>query len=108
MVNIREIHDDELLRFVDIQADAYPGMDLLTRKQKEEALPLYKSALEDNRAHAFGYFRDDKMLGGVIIYDYQMNLFGRKVLAGGVGALAVALDHKKEHIGRDLLKFYFD
>ena len=108
MSEIREIRTDELQPFVNLQGDAYPGMDMLTRKAKEEALPHYRIALEDPRTHAFGYFRDRAMLGGIILYDYQMNLFGKKLLVGGAGSLGVSLDHKKEHIARDLMKFFFD
>ncbi len=49
-----------------------------------------------------------KLKGGIKLYDYDMTLFGKLVPTGGGGALAVSLLHKKEHIARDLVRFFFE
>lgn len=107
MSKIKEIPMKEIDAFIDVFADAYPAFPLNTPEDKKRVKERFRKRSKDKRMSWWGMYDAGKFLGGFILYDYTMNLFGHKVLAGGAGALCVDLAHKKEHVARDLMKFYF-
>ncbi|MFX1247079.1 MAG: enhanced intracellular survival protein Eis [Promethearchaeota archaeon] len=54
----------------------------------------------------YGCFQQDKLVGGMILYDFKMNLYGKNVVkCGGIGEVCVGLLYKKEHVAKDLMIF---
>ncbi|KEO83153.1 GNAT family N-acetyltransferase [Tumebacillus flagellatus] len=109
MGDIRKLTDDhEFDRLTDILAHAYPFMGLVPAdKRPGYAESLRKRHREFDEYNLYGYFRDGELLGGMGLFDYEMNFFGETVLpAGGVGLVAVDALHKKQRIAYDLLQFY--
>lgn len=107
MSKIKKIPFKDFEKFIDVFADAYPGVGINTPEDKKRVKERFGKRSKDKRMSWWGMYRGTKLLGGYILYDYTMNLFGHKVLAGGAGCLCVDLAHKKEHVARDLMKFYF-
>lgn len=94
-------------RFIDIWADAYPGVKIVTPEDKKRLKDRFQKRAKDSRLSFWGAYSGSQMLGGLLFWDYIMNFFGHKVLAGGGGNLAVSLLHKKEGVARDLMRFFF-
>ena len=108
MSDIRVIGEAERGEFVRIFADAYPGMGVVSPEQRDKCKDRLGRLFEDPRVVEYGLFRDNKMVGIMLHWDFTMNLFGHEVLTGGVGDVAVDLTHKKEHIARELIEFYLE
>ncbi len=106
MSEIKALPKKDIGRYVDILAEAYPGMNIVTDDDKKNAFERHLQQARDPRITTFGYYRDGDLLGGIKLYDYTMNLFGIKLPAIGGGALAVDLMHKKEHVARDLMTHF--
>lgn len=108
MSQIKKMPIKDIDQFIDIMCDAYPGMGIHTPKEKEQIRPRFEARLADPRASLYALYDSGQMLGGLILYDYTMNLFGNKVLSGGGGSLAVHLAHKKQHVAKRLCRFFFN
>ncbi|MBU8933238.1 MAG: GNAT family N-acetyltransferase [candidate division Zixibacteria bacterium] len=107
MTDIRVIPESDWGRFLDIMVMAYPVFDVKTAEERKKLRERFDRSSRDDRVSLYGYYRDEQLLGGLKLYDYSMNLFGRMVLAGGGGSLAVDLLHKKQHVAKDLMLFFF-
>jgi predicted acetyltransferase len=107
MGEIRKISEHEIRSFVTLMGAAYPAMGLFNeqsfRMYEERTSYQYK---EDIGSSFYGYFRDHQMLGGMKFYDFQMNVYGTKILTGGIGSVCVDLLHKKERIAKEMLTYY--
>ena len=102
---IRKVEKSEIKEFVKIQVEAYPGF---FNGSLEEIVGMVK-VLEEYTENpvCFGYFENDKIVAGMILYIFEMNYNNeKKVLVGGLGSLAVALTHKKEKIAYKMIRFY--
>ena len=108
MSTIRKIPNKDIDQFIDIQADAYPGMGLVTKEEKKRTCEGVLKTHGDPRITDYGYYDSGKMLGTLRLSDFTMNLFGNLVLAGGGGALGVSLLHKRQHIAKRMMSFYFN
>lgn len=109
---IRKLVDDDFDNFIEIWAHAYPGAvpDNFTkeiRRQKKDE--WIKTNNENNAINYYGCFQKETLVGGMILYDFQMNymnLFSSNIIdCGGVGEVCVDLLYKKEHIAKDLMIF---
>jgi predicted acetyltransferase len=108
MRKIREINEELYDNFVRIIAGAYPGLKLVKEKDRQEFKEELIKQDKDSRISTWGLFDDSELLGGLRLYDFRMTLRGQQMLAGGGGLLAVDLLHKREHIGKELMLFFFD
>lgn len=109
MGEIRKLNDDrEFEVFVDILSNAYPGLGIVPVDKRGALVEsMRKRHHEFAEYNLYGYFRDGEMLGGMALYDYEMNWFNQTILpSGGVGMVAVDLLHKKERVAYELLQFY--
>ena len=88
-----------------IASNAYPGMGIVTAEDRENARQRMAEVHDDPARRIFGHYRDGKVLGVMILYDFQMNLLAEMVPAGGVGQVAVDLLHKKEHVAKEMMSY---
>jgi predicted acetyltransferase len=63
-------------------------------------------ASDDLAVDFYGLFEDERLLGGMRLHDFVMNMRSARVKAGGVGFIAVDLLHKKRGVARDLVAFF--
>lgn len=104
---IKKLEKHEFSSFVEIVVNAYPGFAQQTADFKER----YKNSLIDTQENVesvdfFGLFREGKLVGGMRIHYFTMNLFGNIIPAGGVGLIAVDLLHKKEKVAKQLMDYF--
>lgn len=104
VIPVPEADFDSLVTLI---GNAYPGLKLNTadsiRSFKERML---KTLADDSGSRIYGVYEEEQLLGTMRLYDFQMNLFGVSLLAGGVGMVAVDMLHKKEKVAKDLVDSY--
>lgn len=107
MSEVRILEPEDFDTLVRIFGDAYPGLKIVSdedrQRLKERALKLHE---EEPTAQFHGLFRDGQLLGMMCLYDFTMNFLQMWIHAGGVGQVAVALTHKKEHIAKEMMLYF--
>ena len=107
MTEIRILTSDDFDAAAGIFGDAYPGIKIVSEEDrqrfKQRALKLHQ---EEPTAHFHGLFRDGQLLGIMCLYDFSMNFLQARIPAGGVGQVAVALAHKKEHVAKEMMLYF--
>jgi predicted acetyltransferase len=103
-MEIRKIVEKDLKDFYRIQRNAYPAFGINNFEDfKKKTL---KTQTEDPKVNNYGVFEANDLVGGMKLHDFEMNYFGQKFTAGGIGGIAVDLLHKKEKICKTLMEFY--
>ncbi|KAA3631252.1 MAG: GNAT family N-acetyltransferase [Calditrichaeota bacterium] len=106
MSDIRKLTKKDLQSFSEIASGAFPGMGVATKEDIEKLAEGLKKRHDSKISTFYGLFKGKNLAGGMMLHNYRMNLFGHKVGCGGGGFLVVSLLHKKEHVGRDLCRFF--
>ena len=107
MTRIEELTERDLDAFVDIVANAYPGMKIFSIEERQNFKERVKQhADEDPTVHLYGVWRDGGLVGGMRLFDFTMRLFETTIPVGGVGLVAVDLLHKKEKVAKDLIAYF--
>ncbi len=104
MNEIRILSADEFGAFARITVDAYPGM--ITAAEEKVREHMLKVHQDEPTVAFYGLFREGRLLGGMRFHDFRMNFLGSRVAAGGVGAIAVDLLHKKEHVAKEMMTYF--
>ncbi len=103
MSEIRILSADDFAVFANITVNAYPGMVTVPEeKVKERMIEIH----QEPTVNFYGLFREGQLLGGMRFHDFVMNFFQVRVAAGGVGAVAVDLLHKKEHVAKEMMLYF--
>jgi predicted acetyltransferase len=102
MREIRPLTNHELEDYITIQLNAYPGI-RMTREQLRERTARTQA---DPIISLVGLFEEGQLWGVMRLFDFTMQLHGAQLLVGGVGGVAVALDHKKEKVAYDMVQFF--
>lgn len=108
VADIRILTEEHYGEFVRIQAEAYPGLNLWAPGDRSEALERIKKRRDDPRVSFYGLFRRNRLIAGMRLHDFALNLRGVAVPCGGIGAVAVDLAHKRERACGDLVTFYLN
>ena len=108
MRTIREIHEDELDELIRITVEAFPGMKVESRADRDRMRERLVKVMNEPIVHFFGVFEGAAMIGVMRCYDFTMKLRETRALVGGLGGVAVDLRHKKEHVAADMVRFYLD
>lgn len=109
MDEIKLLTESEIKDYVEIAANAFPMIKLSTPQEREKfRQTIIKSIKTGFSAGAYGYFKDGSLIGGIRLFDFPMNLFGHKILLGGLGLVAVHLAHKKEKVASQMIQYYFN
>jgi len=104
---IRSLSVENFDAFVNIFANAYPGMKVASEEEKErlkrQFLELYE---EEPTVTFYGLFREGRLLGGMCFHDFRMNFLHTRIAVGGVGHVAVDLPRKKEHVAKEMVTYF--
>ncbi len=107
MTEIRMLQPDDFEPLARIFGDAYPGLKIVSEEDRvrlaERALKLHQ---EEPTAEFHGLFRQDQLQGIMCFFDFSMNFLQAQIPAGGVGQVAVALTHKKEHVAKEMILYF--
>lgn len=109
MQEIRKLTDAEIPQFVDIMVNAYPGLIENASEVKDKYTNiLVEQQNKENSIDVIGLFRDQKLLGGMRLHPFTMNVYSKLLQVGGVGSVAVDLLHKKERVAKQLIQSFLD
>ncbi|MBD3256976.1 GNAT family N-acetyltransferase [candidate division GN15 bacterium] len=108
MISIRQLHDADMADAFRLMGDAYPGIGIVSDRDVENRVELWRSREHDPRLVFYGAYHQDQLVGAMRLHDFSMHLRGTMVATGGVGAVAVHLAHKKQHVAKDMMEFYLD
>ncbi|MFW9853690.1 MAG: enhanced intracellular survival protein Eis [Candidatus Thorarchaeota archaeon] len=106
---VKKLTNSDFTNFAAIVIRAYPGMlpERFSQEDKESWINRMQAVHEKNvKINYWGYFKDDVLIGGMILYDYKMSLFDVQMDVGGVGMVCVDLLRKKEHTAKKLIEFF--
>jgi predicted acetyltransferase len=103
----RILTEDEIDELVPVFADAYPGLGISSEKDRERLKDhILEMHAHDPTASFHGLFRDGELLGIMCLYDFEMNFLQNRIAVAGLGQVAVALTHKREHIAREMMHYF--
>ncbi len=103
---IKKIPRKDYAAFVDIGCNAYPGMGVVSKADKDRMARRMAKANTDPLVEMYGLYEKSKLIAGLRLFDFTQNVFSTWVPTGGGGFLAVDLIRKKEKAARDLMTFF--
>lgn len=107
MSEIRKLEKEDFPAYAKIVANAYPGIGTLSPELLDRYVQYFtRITEEEDTIDFYGYFKNGKLVGGMRIHHFMMNLYSRMIPAGGVGQVAVDLLHKKEKIAKHLIEYF--
>ena len=108
MREIRQLSDNDFLTFARQVSNAYPAFPAHTAEEQQRMASRFQEQSQNPTQSFYGLFEDGRLLGGMKLFDFMMNLHGAQSQVAGVGLVAVDLLHKKEHVARDLIRFFLE
>ena len=105
---VKPMPESDLDSFAQIVGNAYPAFPLSSPEEKERFKKNMGETYRSTDRCIYGLYRDGALLGGMICYDFQINLFSTMRPVAGVGLVAVDLLHKKEKVAKELIEFFHD
>jgi len=107
MIETRELSPEDFDAATRIFGDAYPGFKMATDEERDRFSQRIRKLHEEEPTVRFhGLFRDGQLQGMMCFYDFTANFHQNWIPVGGVGQVAVALPHKKEHVARDMMRYF--
>jgi predicted acetyltransferase len=107
MNNIKRIPLEDIEALYKLRRDTYPSFAHFMNETHEEAIEkLRKIQTTEPSSFFYGYYVDGELRGAMRMFDFTMNLYGKKVRVGGVGSISVDLLHKKEKIAKRLIEYF--
>jgi len=104
---IRKIEEEEITEFTRLQSNAYPTFMACDDESMRKHVEKLTEAMEKNEYMTpYGIYRDEKLVGGMKFYDFNMNFRSNLIKVGGLGSVAVNLINKKEHVAKEILKYF--
>ncbi len=108
MREIRSLAEHEFEAFVKLLVNAYPAFPVRTEEERQRMAERLLEESRDPTQVFYGLFEDDVLLGGMKHLDFTMNLHGAQTPVAGIAEVAVDLVRKKEHVARDLVRFFLE
>lgn len=107
MTEIRPLSPDDFDSAARIFGDAYPGFKIASEEERKRFSERARKLQEEEPTVQFhGLFRDGQLQGMMCFYDFSINFLQTRISAGGVGQVAVALPHKKEHVAKEMMTYF--
>lgn len=102
---VRKLKNKDIEDFVEIAANANCGLESLEAISKRYRQFFSLVLNEFQGEDLFGLYRNEKLLGGMRLIDFNMKLLSRRMKVGGIAHVAVDLLHKKEKVAKELIEF---
>ena len=102
-----KLNSEQLSDYADIAIKAYPGFFVPGSVDRETLISKFiKILTEEPYINDYGLYRDNKLLGGIRLFDFVMRFADLDMKVGGVGFVAVDLLHKKERVCKEMIEFF--
>jgi len=106
MYKISLTDENRFVEMARLQMDAYPGYNQnAVPEQYAERLEAYSKREDIN---SYSVCKDNKLVGGFCIWDFDLNMRQTMIKASGIGSVAVDIGHKKEKVALELMRFYIN
>jgi predicted acetyltransferase len=107
---VKKIPTEDMIHFTKIVTLAYPGWKLVTNEQLKKVNERNIFIQEQlDHTYIYGAYRQEKLLGGMRLYDFDLNCASQlKLKVGGVGLVAVDLLHKKQKLAKEMITFFLN
>lgn len=96
--------EQEYLAFCSAYVNSYPA----TRSTPDQLAERFQRMAQDPENHYWGVWEDERLVGGFVMLDFQMNYLARFIAAGGIGNLWVDLLEKKRGIAKEIIQYFMD
>ncbi|MGD2077547.1 MAG: GNAT family N-acetyltransferase [Chloroflexota bacterium] len=103
---IEVLKESDLDAYVEIMAKAYPGLKIISDQDRQNMRDRLASTFGDSSTTIYGLTHGGRLVAGMILYDFQMNVRGTMLLAGGLGSLAVDMLHRKHKVAKAMVTYY--
>jgi GNAT superfamily N-acetyltransferase len=105
---IRKLEGADLVDLLPIVRDAFPAKDIAEAEAQKAYLQTLLEELEDPTIEFYGLYQDHRLLGGMRLTQYEMNLRSVQIPVGGVGLVAVGFADKRLGVGSQLIEFFLE
>jgi len=102
---VKQMENNDYEAFAKITQSAYPGVYSDTPADKKEIIEILNKHESAHDLIYIGAYIDDKLVGGMRFYTFEMNFHGQTIRASGIGSVAVDLLYKKRHVAQSLVEF---
>ena len=107
MDKIKKVPVEDMKQFVDISRNAYPAMNINTEDEIHKAIERFSKLQDEHElANIYGLYRNEGLVGGMMLYDFKMKFMSATIDVGGVGTVGVNLLHKKEKVAKELITYF--
>ncbi len=101
---IEPLNEADIPEFAEILAHSYPRP---TEYSTVKRMDFIKNTLlDDNNAKYYAAFRNQKLVGSMKFFDFQMNIRNYIIPTVGLSALGVHPINRKDGVGKSLMEFY--
>jgi predicted acetyltransferase len=104
---IKKLDPEDIHDYINIPVNAYPWflspIEEDKNKQEQRLIELQKN---DDAKNIYGLYRENKLLGGMVLHDFNVKILSTKIQLGGVGSVAVDFLHKKEKVCKELITYF--
>ncbi|WP_017186980.1 GNAT family N-acetyltransferase [Alkalibacillus haloalkaliphilus] len=109
MHEVRQIREEEYRDNVILHEQAYTSNPASSEEEIEKLVKQEKEFLSQTEGVVpYGVFKNNKLIGSMKLFDFEMNVFGQFLPTGGLSSVGVDLLHKKERVAKSLVDFYLD
>lgn len=106
MRTIRKLKKEEIKNALRLAIKSYPSMGINTEAKLDELEKDVVSGLDIPGREWFGLFEDNVQLGNMVLYDFDINFYGKIIKSKGIGFVATEFLHKKQKIAKEMLQWY--
>lgn len=106
MSEIKMIPLNDIEALYELRRDTYPSIIGSTNESREQGIEKLHKIQHRRGVRFYGYYDQNELQGGMRLFDFTMNLYGRNTLVGGIGSVSVNLLHKKEKIAKKLVESF--
>jgi predicted acetyltransferase len=105
---IEPLTQSDLEAYVEIMAGAYPGLKIDSADDKQRMHNRLLHTYEDPPTTIYGMRQQGKLIAGMILYDFTMNVRGEMIAAAGLGSLAVDMLYRKRKAAKEMVSFFLE
>lgn len=106
-MEVRRLQECEFVEYVRLQVNAYPGLHAANEHYRQDLRLRFAERHRRCPDKQFcGVFRENRMIGGMLLHDFTVRLYGADCPLGGLGMVATDLLCKKEKVAKAIVEYF--
>lgn len=106
MRKIKEIKKNELKEVLRLASKSFPSIGITSEQKVEEFEAMILKDYDESNRKWYALYEDKKIIGSMVLYDFCINYYQRRIEALGIGFVAVDLLNKKQKVCKEMLEWY--